>query len=622
MKSAPAKEPREHKENDTEQLPAPSSRHPIDNALLCEVSWEVCQQLGGIYTVIRSKAPTMVKQWDRRYCMVGPYNPQLSPAEFEQATPTGPFGKVVKEMQKLGVEAYYGYWLITGRPHVVLLNPRSVFSRLKDIKYLLWEHHGISTVQHDPLVDEVVAFGSLIEDFFRLLGEQEGGQRPIVAHFHEWMAASAIPCLRRRKMPVGIVFTTHATQLGRYLAMSDQNYYEHMTGLNWREKARNFNIEAKVLIERAAAHGCHVMTTVSEVTGAECEHILDRKPDILLPNGLNIERFAAVHEFQNMHRMYKEKIHQFVIGHFFQCYPFDLDKTLYMFTSGRYEYGNKGFDIAIETMARLNWRLKQEKSKTTVVFFIITKAAIKSILADVLKTRAVMEEIRHTCDSIQKQIGDRLFVAAAMGGWPRLEDLVDDYWRLRLRRTLYAWKTRGLPPIVTHELVYDGTDPILNQLRSTDLINKPDDPVKVVFHPDFITSSNPLFGMDYDQFVRGCHLGIFPSTYEPWGYAPMECVALGLPSITTDLTGFGTYVSKNIQDNKDHGILVAHRRRRSYDAAANQMTDWISDFTRLERRDRITLRNAVESVSGHFDWSNLGRHYREAHILAIKRQSK
>lgn len=26
--------------------------------------------------------------------------------------------------------------------------------------------------------------------------------------------------------------------------------------------------------------------------------------------------------------------------------------------------------------------------------------------------------------------------------------------------------------------------------------------------------------MDYEDFVRGCNLGVFPSYYEPWGYTP------------------------------------------------------------------------------------------------------
>ncbi|MDD4869970.1 MAG: glycosyltransferase [Kiritimatiellae bacterium] len=591
----------------------------LDNALLCEVAWEVCQQVGGIYTVIRSKTPCMVKAWGNRYCLVGPYNPQASPAEFEESTPAGPIGNAVKLLQKAGFEVHYGHWLITGRPRVVLLNPKSVYYRLHEIKYLLWEHHGISFPSYDPLVDEIVAFGFLVNEFFRALVSQRDSNQPIIGHFHEWMAGTAIPELRRDKMPVSIVFTTHATLLGRYLAMNDPWFYDHVPFINWHADAKRFNVEAQVLIERAAAHGAHVLTTVSEITGYECKHLLGRKPDVLTPNGLNIERFVALHEFQNLHRIYKAKINEFVMGHFFPSYSFDLDKTLYFFISGRYEYGNKGFNLAIESLARLNWRMKQMRLNRTVVFFIVTKRPFRSINPEVLRTRALMAELRENCRSIQNQVGERLFVSAAMGQWPRLDDLVDDYWRLRLRRNLHAWKTNRLPTIVTHDLVDDAKDEVLNQLRTCNLFNRPEDPVKVVYHPDFITSSDPLFGMDYDHFIRGCHMGIFPSYYEPWGYAPLEAIVMGIPAITSDTSGFGTYVLEHMPDHKEHGIVVLKRRNATFDTSANELTDEMLGFVQMERRDRIAMRNRTESSSEQFDWQNLSQYYRQAHEMGLQR---
>jgi len=415
------------------------------------------------------------------------------------------------------------------------------------------------------------------------------------------------------------VFTTHATLLGRYLAMNDPQYYDHVPLTDWHGAARHYNIEAEVALERAAAHGAHTFTTVSEVTAFECEHLLGRRPDALLPNGLNIERFMALHEFQNLHRMYKEKIHDFVIGHFFPSYHFDLDRTVYFFTSGRYEYVNKGFDLTIEALARLNWRMKQAQIDRTVVFFLITRAAYRSINAEVLRTRAVMEEIRKNCQAIQAQIGNRLFVASTMGKAPLLDELVDDYWRLRLRRSLQAWRTARLPIIVTHDLLDDSGDPILKQLRACNLLNWPEDKVKVVYHPDFVSASDPLFGMDYDQFVRGCHFGIFPSLYEPWGYAPLECAALGIPSITSDTAGFGAYVAANIPDHRERGLIVTRRRHVSFHDAAEEICEQSFRFVQLGRRERIALRNQVESTAEHFDWQNLSKHYHEAHALTLQR---
>ena len=179
--------------------------HAPADALLCEVAWEVCQQMGGIYTVIRSKAPAALEWWGRRYLLVGPYDPQSSAAEFEEGSLTGPEGRVVQMLRDRGIEAHYGRWLVTGTPRVVLLNPASVFSRLGEIKYLFWEHHQIG-LPDDHMINQVIAFGYLVEQFLRLLTQEE--RRPVIAHFHEWMAGSAIPELRRSNLPVSIVFTS------------------------------------------------------------------------------------------------------------------------------------------------------------------------------------------------------------------------------------------------------------------------------------------------------------------------------------------------------------------------------------------------------------------------------
>ncbi len=594
-------------------------REMMSDALLCEVSWEVCQQLGGIYTVIRSKVPSMVNDWGRRYCLVGPYNQETSPAEFEEAALTGPFGKAVKALQAAGIKAHYGHWLVTGRPRVILLDSSCIFNKISEIKYHWWEKHGINTVNADNLVDQVMAFGYLVSEFFNVLTKAESGNKPIIGHFHEWMAGSAIPEIRKRKLKMVSVFTTHATQLGRYLAMTDATYYAHLPKVDWAGEAKRFNIESKVLIERAATHGATVMSTVSEITDAECKHLLGRSADVLLPNGLNVERFAALHEFQNMHKVYKNKIQQFVMAHFFPSYTFNLDKTLFFVTSGRYEFMNKGFDLSLEALARLNYKMKAAKMDHTVIFFLVTKAACKSINPNVLKSMAILEEIRKISQSITEQIGERLFLASTMGSWPNLDDLVEDYWRLRLRRTLHAWKTSRLPAIITHDLEDDANDPILGKLRSCKLFNGPNDPVKVIYHPDFISSTNPLFGMDYDQFVRGCHLGIFPSAYEPWGYAPLECAVLGIPSITSDITGFGSYLQHNMPDHNEKGLMVMHRKQRSFDHSANELVDLMMKFILLDRRERIALRNRSESCSSHYDWSNLGKSYTRAHELALER---
>ncbi|MFD2718581.1 glycosyltransferase [Hymenobacter monticola] len=606
---------------------APDALFP--DSLLVEVAWEVCNQVGGIYTVIRSKVPATVPVWGDRYCLLGPYFPNMAQGEFEPYddlavhTAADPFGAAVRTMRAQGYDVQIGTWLITGRPRVVLINPFQAYGQLGQHKADLWQRHGIPSPDNDDLLHQVIAFGHLTTIFFQHVAAQVKPAQRLLGHFHEWMTGVAIPELRRLQVPAHLLFTTHATLLGRYLAMNDPAFYDHLMWVNWEKEAKHFNIEPAVRMERAAAHGSHVFTTVSELTVRECIYLLDRIPDAVLPNGLNIERFVALHEFQNLHQQYKAKIHEFVMAHFFQSYAFDLDKTLYFFTSGRYEYHNKGFDLTLEALARLNHRIQQSGLDGQVVMFFITKRPYTSINPQVLERRALLDEVHETCQAIERQVGERLFYAAAASSDHKLPDLsamVDDYWKLRYRRTLQSWKTNTLPPVITHNLVNDQDDDILNFMRRASLLNHKHDRVKMVYHPDFVSPASPLLGMEYGQFVRGCHMGVFPSYYEPWGYTPLECVARGVPAITSDLSGFGDYVLQTIPEPEQKGIFVVHRQEKSFDESAEELCNMLWDFVQLNRRERIMQRNAVESSAELFDWKNLRVHYDRAYALALERQ--
>jgi glycogen(starch) synthase len=448
----------------------------------------------------------------------------------------------------------------------------------------------------------------------------EISDKKIVAHFHEWMAGSSIAPIRRELPDIKVVFTTHATILGRYLAMNDNDFYNNLPYYNWEIESKKFNIYSQTQLERAAAHGAHVFTTVSEITGKECEYLLGRKVDLTLPNGLNIKRFTALHESQILHKKYKEKIHKFVMGHFFPSYSFDLDKTLYFFTSGRFEFQNKGYDLTLESLARLNWKLQKEKIDVTIVMFFVTKKPFYTINPKALQGRAMMQELKETCDDIKNQIGDRLFYQATLSAdhrVPPLNDFMDEHLRLRYRRTVQSWKSSELPMVVTHTLKDPDHDEILEFLRASHLINNSFDRVKVVYHPDFISSINPLFHMDYDDFVRGCHLGIFPSRYEPWGYTPLECIARGIPTITSDLAGFGDYIVKNEQELLEEGVYVVDRTSKDFHQSADRLVDQMFNFINQDRKQRISQRTTLEMNSFKFDWSNLCQYYDNAYKRAL-----
>jgi glycogen(starch) synthase len=595
----------------------------IYGPLLLEIAWEVCNQVGGIYTVIKSKVPYTIERWKDQYCAVGPQTSDETPVEFQVRTGTdSPFEKAAAILREEGLDVKFGDWLIPGKPNLVLFNINSVLPSVKEIKKQYSQNHEMM-FREEPLVDQVVAFGYMTTRFLQVLATPEVTDKPVLAHFHEWMAAMPIPEIKRLELPISTIFTTHATMLGRYIAMNDKNFYKRLPTYDWKEEARKYYIEPQVSIERLAANQADILSTVSQVTDQECEYLLGRKSDIILPNGLEIKRHVAMHEFQNLHKTYKGKINEFIMGHFFNNYTFDLENTMYFFTSGRYEFVNKGYDVTIEALQRLNERMQRANIDKTVVMFFVTRRPFHTINPLVLELRTKMDEIKRTTEAIQAEIAEKLFEAAAYSeddlSLPDLNQFVDEYWQFRYKKTLQAWKTPYLPIIVTHNLKNDQDDEILQSFRNFKLFNRETDKVKVIYHPDFIDSTNPLFKLDYPQFVRGTHLGIFPSYYEPWGYTPVECLVKGIPAITSDLSGFGDYAKNEIKTVTEKGIYIVNRRTQSYEESVEQLADYMFDFVQLNRRERIELRNNVERHSEVFGWNNLGRHYMEAYRMAMEK---
>lgn len=607
---------------DSDQVPAASGRlgrvSPRALPLLLEVSWEVCSQAGGIYTVLRSKAPVATRRFGDCYWAVGPYREAAARIEFEPQRPEGVIAEAVRILRERGLVIHCGRWLVSGRPRVLLIDLDSIQAHLSEMKYFLWKDCGIGTPPDDREIDATVLFGYAVTDLVQTVRELLAGG-PMLVQFHEWQAAVALPLLHYRGVEVPTIFTTHATLLGRCLAAANVDLYSILDQVNPEAVAAEHRITPKFLIERAAARLATVFTTVSEITGQEAEHFLGRAPDVLLPNGLNVERFAAPHEFQVLHQKAKEHIHEFVMGHFFPSYTFDLERTLYVFTAGRYEFRNKGMDVFIEALHELNRRLKAHSEGVTVVAFIITRAPYRGLNVETLNRQAMLHELRSACGQITEGIGRTLFHCVACGRLPTMEDLLDEYARVRLKRMMHAWMNGAQPMIVTHDLENDLHDPVLSQLRARRLLNAPDDPVKVVFHPEFITSASPILGLEYDEFVRGCNLGVFPSYYEPWGYTPMECVVRGVPAITSDLSGFGAYLMDHLPDHDANGMFVARRRRVSFETTVYQVAGWLHALTRMSLRDRIAMRNRVEAHAEHFDWEVMAKYYRAACRKALEK---
>jgi glycogen synthase len=597
-------------------------KNSLYEPLLLEVAWEVCNKVGGIYTVIKSKVPYVVERWQEQYCTLGPQTGSQPPVEFQATTDySDAFGKAVLKMRDEGFVVNYGYWLIPGKPKVVLFDISSVMQHLPRIKADFSQTYQC-LLRDDALVNQVIAFGHMTFHFMRILATSGVTDKQIIAHFHEWMAGMPIPEIKRHDLPIATIFTTHATMLGRYIAMNDKHFYKKLPAYDWRTEAQRFYIEPQVNLERLAATDAHILSTVSRLTDNECKHLLGRESDIILPNGLQIDQFEAIHEFQNMHLTYKKKINDFVKGHFFNNYTFDLDNTIYFFTSGRYEFVNKGYDMTMDALAKVNERMKKANSNKTIVMFFITERPFHTINPLVLELRNKLEEIKNTTQAIQEEVGEKLFLASTTSeemDLPDLNQFVSQYWQFRYKKTLQSWKTPYLPIVVTHNLKDDQNDEILRAIRKHDLINKPEDNVKIIYHPSFIDSTNPLFKLEYAQFVRGCHIGVFPSYYEPWGYTPVECLVSGIPAITSDLSGFGDYAKNQVRGVSEKGIYIVNRRHQTYEESVEQLADYMFDFVQLNRRERIELRNNAEKNSIAFNWDNLGKYYMEAYRLALEK---
>ncbi|KAI5365288.1 Putative glycogen synthase [Septoria linicola] len=598
-------------------------KRDVHNHVLFEVATEVANRVGGIYSVLKSKAQVTTAEYGSSYTLLGPLNRASAAVEVEEVEPRDPaMIATIKSMNERGIKTMYGRWLIDGAPRVLLFDTGTGYYKLDEWKGDLWSTAGIPSPPDDHETNEAIVFGYLVAWF---LGEYvfHEKERAVIAQFHEWLAGVALPLCKKRKIDVTTIFTTHATLLGRYLCAGSVDFYNNLQYFDVDAEAGKRGIYHRYCIERGAAHSADVFTTVSHITAYESEHLLKRKPDGVLPNGLNVKKFSATHEFQNLHQTNKDRITDFVRGHFYGHNDFDPDKTLYFFTAGRYEYRNKGVDMFIESLARLNHKMKASGSDMTVVAFMIFPAQTQSLAVEALKGQAVVKSLKDTLGHIEKEIGKKLFEKSI--AWhegqdpPDEKDLLSAQDKIMLRRRLFAMKRNTLPPIVTHNLVNDAEDPILNQMRRCQLFNHPSDRVKVVFHPEFLSSGNPVLPMDYDDFVRGTHMGIFSSYYEPWGYTPAECTVMGVPSITTNLSGFGCYMEELIENASDYGIYIVDRRMKGVDDSVTQLTDYMFDFTRKSKRQRINQRNRTERLSDLLDWKRMGMEYVKARQLALRR---
>ncbi len=583
---------------------------------LFEVSWEVCNKVGGINTVIRSKAPQVIKHYKDSYYLIGPYIPENTASEFSVGVPTEKLQKIFEKLHREGIICHYGKWLIPGEPKTILVDYKNYAARKNEIKGKLWESFKIdslNTQYHD--YDEPIVWGDAVGRLLEEINKQYDHR--IVVQFHEWLAAGALLYLKRNRVKVATVFTTHATVLGRTLAGNNVDLYSILSEIDSEKEAYKWNVAAKHQTERAAAQQCDVFTTVSDVTAMEAEHFLKRKPDVLVYNGLDISKYPTLEEVSIKHKLYKGKMKSFIEYYFFPYYSFDLDNTLIYFLTGRYEFHNKGIDVFIKSLSQLNKELKEKKSHKTIVAFICVPRDVSRIKPDLVESRAYYIDIQEFIGDIMKDVERRVIRFMISKSSVTEKDLFSKEFLFELRKKIFRFMRKGTPALCTHELPNEGADAILNACRQGGLTNTEEDRVKVIFYPIYLTGADNLMDLDYDEAIMGSHLGVFPSYYEPWGYTPLETGALGVASVTTDFAGFGRFLGDT--GKKDPGIFVIKAFKKTVDEEIEQLYSVLYDYSQYDREERIKNKIEARRLAALADWNKLIANYLNAYQQALEK---
>lgn len=579
-----------------------------------EASWEVCNKVGGIYTVVSSKVLHMMKRYGDGYITVGPYIADKAAAGFVQLTAPEPIKAAIDSLHEQGIKCSYGTWEVKGKPQCILIGFSERMSDKDHIKQEFWERYQIDSLGSPYDYDEPLVWSFCVGKLAQALAEQ----KRVILHAHEWLTGGALLYTKAYAPHVATVFTTHATMLGRSISGGWGNLYEILDGLNDDEAARTLGVTAKHHTEKAAAQSADAFTTVSHTTAVEAEHILHKKADVILPNGLDFSTFPDNEEIPIKHREYREKIRQFLMAHFFPYYSFELEHTLLMYISGRYEYTNKGVDMTIGALGRLNRELKQMETNRTVVMFFFIPAGIQTIRYDLLESKALFEDVQDEFEGYVDEMKERLISGFAQRKHLEEIQLFEDDFSYRMKKMLLSFTKEGTPPLSTHHIMNEEHDQILTQLQQHGLLNREEDRVKVVFYPGYLSSSDGLLNLDYAQAVMGCHLGIFPSYYEPWGYTPLESAGYGVPSITTDLAGLGAYMlTHNVPET---GISVLKRRGKHGEEILEPLKELIKTVALMDRDERLEVKHKAIELAHRFDWSELAQNYFKAHEFALSKK--
>lgn len=535
-----------------------------------ESSWEVCNKVGGIYTVLSTRAKTLQSVLKDRIIFLGPDVLAVDNPYFTEDDKLFPEWK--SQASKEGLTLKIGRWNIPGAPIAILVGFDRYYKDKNDIYTWLWEHYHVDSLHAYGDYDEASMFSyaaaKVVESFYNFcLNRSE----KVIYHGNEWMTGLGLLYINYKLPQIATVFTTHATSIGRSIAGNNKPLYDYLFAYNGDQMAGELNMQSKHSIEKQTAKYADCFTTVSEITANECKELLDKPVDVVLPNGFENDFVPKGAEFTKKRKMARKRI--FEVANALLGADFD-DDTLIVSTSGRYEFRNKGIDVYIEAMNRL---LRDDRLHKQVLAFIEVPGWV---------------------------------------GEPR-QDLIE-----RLN-TGDKYDTPLTVPMITHWLHNMTHDSVLGMLKMFDMQNRKDDKVKLIFLPCYLNGSDGIFNMRYYDLVLGNDLCIYPSYYEPWGYTPLESIAFKVPCITSDLAGFGLWANSEIGRNGEiiDGVKVIHRTDYNYSEVADKIKDTVVEFSNFSRTEVKKSRDNAEKLSRKALWSNFIKYYYEAYDFALRRAS-
>lgn len=533
-----------------------------------ETSWEVCNKVGGIYTVLSTRAKTLQEIMRDRIVFIGPdcFNGEENPYFFENKALFNDWLAVAKHD---GLSLKIGRWNTPGTPIAFLVDFKASYADKNKFYGELWERYGVDSLHAYGDYDDSAMFSyataKVVESFFRFYLYNCTN---VIFHANEWQTGFAALALQHDVPEIATIFTTHATGIGRSIAGNNKPLYDYLQAYNGDQMADELNMQSKHSIEKQTAHYVDCFTTVSDITAVECKELLDKPVDAVLPNGFEddfVPKAALFTKKRNAARKRLLRIAEALTGSKLD------DNTLIVSTSGRYEFRNKGIDVFIEAMNKLR---HDEELQRDVVAFI-------EVPGWVARPRTDLQE------------------------------------RLATNKT---YDTALFLPLVTHELHNMDADCVLNMARHLGIANAPTDKVKLIFIPCYLNGDDGIVNMSYYDVVLGNDLCVYPSYYEPWGYTPLESIAFKVPCITTDLAGFGLWANQlkgkfcEITD----GVKVIHRTDNNYFEVADSIKQTIKEYAAMDKKTVEKCRANAQKLSKKALWREFIQAYKTAYDIAIK----